>query len=426
MKTRLYNAKILQKDFSVIENGAMIIENGAITKICDHFCKKDCNAVFETDIDCGGNLLIPSFKNAHTHSAMTFLRSRADDLPLQEWLFEQIFPQEAKLNADHIYAFTKLAMLEYLAGGTTAAFDMYFEPEAVAAAAKDAGFRITMCGSANNFGTTPQVMRDFYEKYRNSHELVNYQLGFHAEYTNSIENLQELAKIVAEHKAPIFCHMSETAREHAECLERHGKTPAALFAELGLWDFGGGAFHAVHVTDADIALMAERGVFAVSNPGSNLKLASGIAPLCKMRDAGVKIALGTDGPASNNALSMFREMFFACTLQKHLASDAAACPATDALRWATATSADAMGLADCDCLEVGKKADIVMIDLNRPAMRPHNNLAKNIVYSGDTSCVKMTMVGGVIRYMDGEFMLENGEDAAAIIEKAESLMGDFA
>jgi 5-methylthioadenosine/S-adenosylhomocysteine deaminase len=426
MTTKLYNAKILQKDFSVIENGTMLVKDGVIAKVCDHVCKSDCGdaqAAGIQSIDCGGNLLIPSFKNAHTHSAMTFLRSRADDLPLQEWLFEQIFPQEAKLNADHIYAFTRLAILEYLAGGTTAAFDMYFEPESVASAARDCGFRITMCGGANNFGTTPAKMRDFYEKYRNSHELVDYQLGFHAEYTNSVENMTAIAEMARHYGAPVFTHMSETAREHAECLERHGKSPAALFAELGLWDNGGGAFHAVHVTDDDIALLARLGVFAISNPGSNLKLASGIAPLCKMQDAGVKIALGTDGPASNNALSMFREMYFACTLQKHLANDAAAAPATDALRWATAGSAEAMGLSDCDCLEVGKKADIVLIDLNRPAMRPHNNLPKNLVYSGDTSCVKMTMVNGAVRYKDGEFFV--GEDAQSIIEKAESLMRDF-
>jgi 5-methylthioadenosine/S-adenosylhomocysteine deaminase len=420
MRTRLYNAKILNKDFSVTENGAMIIENGAITKICDHFCKKDCDAVFETDIDCGGNLLIPSFKNSHTHSAMTFLRSRADDLPLQEWLFEQIFPQEAKLNAEHIYTFTKLAILEYLAGGTTEAFDMYFEPESVASAAKDTGFRITMCGSANNFGTTPQLMRDFYEKYRSSHELADYQLGFHAEYTNSIENMKEIAEMAEHYKAPVFTHMSETAREHAECIERHGKTPSALFEELGLWKYGGGVFHAVHVTDEDINALARNHVWAVSNPGSNLKLASGIAPLCKMQKAGVNISLGTDGSASNNALSMFREMHLACTLQKHICSDAAACPATDALRWAT------NGMrTDRDCLEVGKKADIVLIDLSRPNMRPINNLAKNLVYSGDTGCVKMTMVNGVVRYKDGEYFLGNGEDAGAIIEKAESLMKDF-
>jgi 5-methylthioadenosine/S-adenosylhomocysteine deaminase len=407
MTTKLYNAKILQKDWTV-KDGDLYVKDGLITEKCEA----------EESVDCGGNLLLPSFKNAHTHSAMTFLRSRADDLPLQEWLFEQIFPQEAKLNAEHIHWFTKLAILEYLAGGTTAAFDMYFEPEAVASAARDTGFRITMCGSANNFGTTPALMCDFYNKYKNQ-GLVDYKLGFHAEYTNSIENMTAIAEIAEHYKAPVFTHMSETKREHDECIERHGKTPAALFAELGLWNHGGGAFHAVHVTDEDIQIMADKNVWAVSNPGSNLKLASGIAPLCKMREKGVKLALGTDGPASNNALSMFREMYFACTLQKQLCNDAAACPAYNALEWAS----DSFLIENADSLEIGKKADIIMIDLNRPSMRPHNNIVKNVVYSGDTSVVKMTMVNGVIRYKDGEFFV--GEDSRRIIEKCESLMNDF-
>jgi 5-methylthioadenosine/S-adenosylhomocysteine deaminase len=423
--TRLYNAKILREDFTIIENGALLTDGGVITKICEHFCKQDCGAVFEQDIDCEGNLLIPSFKNAHTHSGMTFLRSRADDMPLQEWLQTQIWPQEAKLTPDHVYWFTKLAILEYLSGGITAAFDMYMKPEAIASAARDTGFRITLCGSVMDFDGEGAVQRmaDDYNKYKNT-GLVDYRLGFHAEYTNSIDNMREIAAVSRQYNAPVYCHMSETFTEHNECVRRHGKTPAALFAELGLWDVpGAGVFHAVHVTDNDIAIMAERGVWAISNPGSNLKLASGIAPLTKLNQEMNRVALGTDGPASNNALSMFREMYLACTLQKHLCADAAACPALNALRWATANSAAAMGLADCDCLAPGKNADIVMIDLSRPSMRPLNNPAKNLVYSGDSSCVKMTMVGGVIRYMDGEFFV--GEDSDGIIEKAESLMSDF-
>ncbi|MCL1866897.1 MAG: amidohydrolase [Oscillospiraceae bacterium] len=428
MKTKFRNAKVLNKDFT-ITNGGLCVKDDVIACVFEgESCKNDkdggeSECKFDREIDCGGNLLIPSFKNAHTHSAMTFLRSRADDMPLQKWLHEQVFPQEAKLTAEHIHHFTKLAILEYLAGGTTAAFDMYFEPEAVASAAKDTGFRITMCGAANNFGTTPKVMRDFYERYKNSHELVDYKLGFHAEYTNSIENMTEIAEMSEHYKAPVFTHMSETLTEHEECISRHGKTPARLFTDLGMWNNGGGVFHAVHVSDDDVNIMSENGIFAVSNPGSNLKLASGIAPLTKMSESGVKIALGTDGAASNNALSMFREMYFACSLQKHLMNDASACPAYSAIEWATANSAKVMGLDNCDCLEPGKKADIVMIDLSRPSIRPHNNIVKNIVYSGDTSVVKMTMVNGKILYKDGEFFV--GEDSVKIIEKAESLMRDF-
>lgn len=413
MNTRIFNAKILDKDMTVAD-GEILVSGGVIVGECDRF---------DREIDASGNLVIPGFKDAHTHSAMTFLRSRADDLPLGEWLNNQVFPQEAKLTAEHIHRFTKLAILEYVSGGITAAFDMYFEPEAVASAAMETGFRFTMCGAVNDFGTTPAKLRDFYEKYNKYDPLVAYKLGFHAEYTNSIDNMKEVAEMAKAYKAPVFTHMSETRAEVDGCFERHGKSPVALFDELGLWEYGGGGFHCVHVDDDDIEIMARRGVWAVSNPCSNLKLASGIAPLMKLAGKGVKIALGTDGAASNNALSMFREMYLAVTLQKHIENDAAACPAYNALEWAVSGGAGAMGLSDCDSLEVGKKADLVMLDLSRPSMRPHNNLVKNLVYSGDTSVVKMTMVGGKILYEDGEFFV--GEKAEDIIANAEKLMRDF-
>jgi len=413
MNTRIYNAGILQKDFSV-KDGEIFIIDGVIAESCDKI---------DREIDAGGNLLIPGFKNAHTHSAMTFLRSRADDLPLDEWLNKQVFPQEDKLTAEHIHWFTKLAILEYVSGGITAAFDMYFEPEAVACAAKDTGFKITMCGAVNNFGTTVGKLRDFYEKYNKYDDLVAYKLGFHAEYTNSADNMRSIAEMAKSYKAPVFTHMSETKSEVDGCYSRHGKSPAALFDELGLWDNGGGGFHCVHVSDGDIDIMARRGVWAVSNPCSNLKLASGIAPLVKLASKGVKIALGTDGAASNNALSMFREMYLAATLQKYLENDAAACPAYNALEWAVKGGAEAMGLCGCVSLDAGQKADIVMIDLNRPNMRPLNNTVKNIVYAGGTSAVKMTMVNGKILYKDGEFFV--GDKAEDIIAKCEKLMRDF-
>ncbi|MDR0223036.1 MAG: amidohydrolase [Oscillospiraceae bacterium] len=419
MTTRFYNAKILNGDMTVAD-GELCVRGGVIECVCGA-CENGGD--YEKEIDCKGGLLIPGFKNAHAHSAMTFLRSRADDLPLHEWLNEQVFPQEAKLTAEHIYWFTKLAILEYVSGGITAAFDMYFEPEAVASAARETGFKITMCGAVNDFGTTPAKLRDYYEKYNGYDELVAYKLGFHAEYTNSVGNMRAVAEMSRGYKAPVYTHMCETKAETDGCIERHGKTPPALFEELGLWEHGGGAFHCVHVNDDDVGIMARNRIWAVSNPCSNLKLASGVAPLTKMAAAGINIALGTDGAASNNALSMFREMYSAVTLQKYLTNDAAACPAYNALNWAFSGGASAMGLEGCDCLAAGKKADIVMLDLNRPAMLPHNNIVKNIVYSGDASAVKMTMVNGKILYYDGEFF--TGDKAETIIEKTRDLMKDF-
>ena len=425
MKTKLYNAKVLHKDMSITDGGLCVKDDTIMCVFEGDKCDNNKECVFDREIDCKGNLLMPSFKNAHTHSAMTFLRSRADDLPLHEWLQNQVWPLEGKLTPEHVYWFTKLAILEYVSGGITAAFDMYMSPDSVASAAVDTGFRITLCGSVMDFDGDKalQNLQNCYKKYNEYNPLVAYKLGLHAEYTNSIDNLKAVAELSAEYKAPVYTHMSETKAEHDGCYERHGKSPAALFAELGLWENGGGVFHAVHVDGNDMNIMATKNIWAISNPGSNLKLASGIAPLTQMQKAGVRIALGTDGAASNNALSMFREMYFAVTLQKYLQNDAAACPAYNALEWAVSNSAKAIGLDDCDCIEPGKKADIVMIELDRPSMRPHNNIAKNIVYSGDTSVVKMTMANGKILYKNGEFFV--GDSFRKIIEKCESLMKDF-
>ena len=371
---------------------------------------------FEREIDLRGGLVIPGFKNAHTHSAMTFLRSYADDLPLQSWLFDKVFPLEAKLTPEAVYAFTRLAALEYLAGGVTASFDMYYHREAYANANIDMGFRTVICG-ALSAGDRLSVAADDYAKFNGLHPLIGYRLGAHAEYTADESLLRGLAELAHEYKAPFWAHNSETRSEVAGCFERHGMSPTAYFDSLGLFDYGGGGFHCVWFDENDMDIFARRGLWAVTCPTSNAKLASGIAPLAKFAARGVRVAVGTDGPASNNALDMFREMYLACVLQKLSLGDAAACPAENMLYAACSAGARAMGLPDCDSLAPGRQADLAVIDLDRPNMRPVHDAAKNLVYSGTRDCVRLTMVAGRVLYEDGEFRV--GEDPGKIIAEAE-------
>ena len=371
---------------------------------------------FEREIDLNGDLVLPGFKNAHAHSAMTFLRSYADDLPLQSWLFDKVFPLEARLTPEAVYAFTRLAVLEYLSGGITASFDMYFHRDAYARANIDCGFRTVICG-ALSAGDKISVAADDYAKFNALDPLISYLPGVHAEYTADEKLLRGMSELVHELKSPFWTHNSETKSETDGCFERHGMSPTEYLDSLGLYDFGGGGYHCVWFSERDIEIFAEKGLWAVTCPCSNAKLSSGIAPLERFEKRGVRLAVGTDGPASNNALDMFREMYLACVLQKLRLNDAAACPAENILLAACSGGARAMGLDGCDSLAEGKAADLAVISLHRPNMRPIHDVAKNLVYSGTRDNVRMTMVAGRILYENGEFRV--GCDAEEIYAEAE-------
>lgn len=411
---RFYNGRLLS-----FKNGFEITDDEVWTNGSEiAFVGKNHDKKADREIDLNGNLLMPAFKNAHTHSAMTFARSLADDLPLQPWLYDMIFPMEAKLNESDIYTLSRLAFLEYLSSGISACFDMYYYPEAMAKASVDAGFRTVMCGAVNNFKESVSLLDEYYQKYNSYDELISYRLGFHAEYTTSKELMNGIALLAEKHEAPVFTHSSETKSEVEECLERYGKTPTELFEELGLFNYGGGGFHSVWMSENDLEIYKKHGIWAVINAGSNSKLASGIAPLEKMQKAGINTAIGTDGPSSNNALDMFREMYLAAVTQKLKTSDAAACDAAELLKSATVGGAHCMGLYNCDIIDTGKKADLTVIDLHRPNMQPINNIIKNIVYSGSKENVKLTMINGKILYENGEFI---GTDIEKIYYEAQKI-----
>ena len=375
---------------------------------------------FEREIDLGGDLVLPGFKNAHTHTAMTFLRSFADDMPLNDWLYRQILPGEAKLTPEMLYVFTKLGILEYLSSGITASFDMYFHNEAYAQANIDCGFRTVICAALNNFDRDVENIEREYLRFNSLHELVSYRLGIHAEYTTSMERMEYLVGLAHKYEAPCFTHLCETKAEVEGCLERYGMTPPQLLDSIGFFDYGGGGFHCCWMSDEDVALFAEKKLWAVTNPCSNLKLASGICPVDRLLDAGVPMAIGTDGAASNNALDFFREMYLASVLQKVTAYNAAAGGADRVLEMACVGGARAMGLDDCDDLAPGKRADLVVIDLQRPNMQPEHNLPKNLVYAGSKENVRLTMVGGRILYERGEFFV--GEEPARLYRAANEMI----
>ena len=415
---RFYNGRVLRFDDTAVLSGDEVwVDGGRITYVGP--ARADAPA-FSREIDLGGDLLLPGFKNAHSHTAMTFLRSMADDLPLDRWLRELVWPNEAKLTDEAVYIFTKLGIMEYVSGGVTACFDMYMRNDAFTAACIDAGFRAVICSGFNDFDRDVEQLERDYLRFNAMHELISFRLGVHAEYTTSEERLRFVASLAEKYREPCFTHLSETKAEVEGCLSRYGLRPPRLLDELGLFRYGGGGFHCVHMDEDDIRLFAERGLWAVSCPASNLKLASGVAPIVNMQKAGVKLALGTDGAASNNALDMFREMYLVTALQKLREEDASACGAADVLRMACEGGARAMGLSDCDGIAPGKRADLAVISLQDPAMRPLHHVADNLVYAGSKRCVRLTMVGGKILYENGAFFI--GDEPERIYAEAEDFV----
>lgn len=403
-----------------ISHGELWVQGNKITYIG---AGKKNEAVWDREIDVQGNLLMPGFKDAHTHSAMTFLRSFADDFPLMEWLEKQVFPMEAKLTPEYVYWLCKLAIMEYLTSGITSNFDMYSFTEAVAKASADCGFRTVLVSGLNDFNSSLEELEAEYLKYNQYNSLISYVLGFHAEYTTSEKLLKGVAAMAQKYQAPVFSHNSETENEVRGCIDRHGMSPMCYLDSLGVFEYGGGGYHCVHMTDQDLDVCQKHNLTIVTNPGSNTKLASGVPRMADILKRDICVAIGTDGPASNNCLDMFREMFLVTGLAKLRDKDAAAVPAERVLQMAVQGGAWAMNLKECDCLAEGKLADIILIDLHQPNMQPMNNIVKNLVYSGSKQNVKMTMVNGQILYEDGKFYI--GEEPEVIYRKANEIIASM-
>lgn len=423
MKTLLKNAYILTMEDENIIHGDILINDNRIESINENIDASLANIV----IDCNNNLLMPGFKNVHAHGAMTFLRNRSDDVPLQKWLFEEVFPYEDKLNAEQAYLFNKIAILEYLSSGITACLDQYLFPYETIKASLDMGFRtsiILIHDSKRSYVSLLKEWEDLIDTYNfKKDSLIRVFPGVHAEYTLLDEQIRLSKEIIEKYHLPFFSHNSETYQEVMDSYTRHNMSPTQYFDSLGLYKYGGGLFHGIYVSDEDIEIIKKDNLSIISCPGSNAKLASGICPLRKLLDNEINVALGTDGAASNNSLDMFKEMYLASALAKLVNKDPASIPAFEILKMATINGSKAMQLNEAMYLKENQLADIIMLDLSNPSMRPIHNLINALVYSGSKSLVKMTMINGKILYKDNVFYID--EDIDKLYENAQSCLKDI-
>ena len=407
MKVLFHNARILTMLDDKIINGDLVVDNNRIAYIGKE--SKDYG-LFDRIIECNQKVLMPGFKNAHAHSAMVFLRDVPENVSLQEWLFDYVFPREERLIPSDVYHLNKVAYLEYLEGGITFCFEHYFYPRESARSTQDMGMRTLLLEtfSLGVTNTSFEELRKDYEFNKEKDGLVRMLVAFHAEYTMDETLLKGVREAIDVFKTPFYTHISETQKEVNECYERHQKAPLKYLFDEGLFKYGGGGFHCVHLTDEEIKICKDHHLNIITCPGSNKKLGSGIAPLTKFLENGINVALGTDGPASNYGLDMFMEMQLIVKEQNN------AIPPFEILKMATVNASKAMGLDNIDVLAVGKYADIIMLDV-----KDNQDVISEIVYRGKKEDVKLTMINGQILYENGSYNIKESIDS--IYKKAEEI-----
>ena len=385
---------------AVYQDGAVLVEDG---KILFAGNKADCpHWVGASQIDGGGGIVMPGFYNAHSHAAMVLMRGVGSDRTLMDWL-HQIFPIEDKLTGELVYQGTMLAICEMLRRGVVAFADMYFFMDQVARAAIETGIRANIVRGCTDKDGVDSVDA-LYDAFNNAGDgRIKVFMGLHSEYTTN----EAVARYAVEHAHALntgfHVHLSETKNEVEGCYARNGMSPVSYFNQMGAFDGPAIGAHCVHLSDEDIAILAQKGVYAVHNPSSNLKLASGIAPIAKYLKSGMRVALGTDGASSNNTLDMLADMRLASILQKGAFGDPALLTAGEAIRMATHTGAQALGYADCGQLKAGMQADMILLDAQSENMMPCPDVEAAIVYAAQGLNVRMTMVRGRVLYQDGAF-----------------------
>jgi len=355
----------------------------------------------------GDNMLaMPGMANSHTHCAMTLMRNAADDLPLHEWLFNKIFPIEDRLTDDDVYWGTRLAAAEMIRSGTTALADMYLHMDAAARGIADTGLKVNLSKSPLEFHSENGLRADdmfddcrryFREWNGKSDGRIKVYVEVHSTYLFDYPSLIRAAELAKELGTGIHIHLLETAKERKDSFEQYKKSPVEICAETGIFDVPVIGAHLVHITDEDISILKKYDVNAAHNPTSNLKLGSGISPVHRMLEAGVNVALGTDGTASNNNLNMFEEMHLAALIHKGVAQNPELVTARQAFMMATVNGSKAVGFGeDSGVIKPGMKADMILLDMDKPHLFPVNDPFSAIVYSAQASDVDTVIVDGNI------------------------------
>jgi 5-methylthioadenosine/S-adenosylhomocysteine deaminase len=379
--------------------------------------------MFDQTIDAASCLVIPGLINTHTHAAMTLLRGYGDSLPLMQWLQEKIVPFEARLTGEHVYWGSKLAMIEMVKSGTTCFADMYFFMDRVAEAVEESGMRAVlaqgMTGSLPENAASLEESREFFARWQNgAGGRIKVWVGPHAPYTCTAEFLRRSAELARELDTGVHIHVAETRGEYDGILHQHGKTPVAYLESLDLLEQPVLAAHGVYLDDADIQILRSHPVSVAHNPESNMKLASGVAPLTRYFQAGVNVSLGTDGASSNNDLSMLTEMRTASLLQKVSLLDPTVLPAEQALALATVNGAKTLCWGETiGRLAPGYQADMAMIRLDSARMTPVHQAVSNLVYSASEQDVDTVMVAGKLLLRNREFLSYSERETIAQVNR---------
>jgi len=424
---------LIDEDFEYRTGMWVGVKDGRIAYIGDT-APADAESFGEV-YDGAGKLMLPGMYNAHAHAPMTLLRGYAENLPLQAWLNDSVWPFEAKMTGEDNYWATMLAGAEMLRYGTVSFSDMYYHTPERARAVDELGMKANLCTSPIAFEPKPiqeyPIIEEMENGINNVDGMANGRIRFegciHAEYTNNDVTAKSVFDWAREHKTRVHIHVSETQSEVADCRERHGgMSPVQWFESLGAFDVPAIAAHCVWVDDDDIAIMAAHGVTVAHNPASNMKLSSGFAPIAKMLDAGVNVALGTDGMASNNNHDMFQDMYLMAMLPKGYELDPTLVTPAQALRAATRAGAIAQGRDDCGLVKEGFAADLCVLDITGPSWCPINDMLTNIVYAGHGSDVVLTMCDGRVVYRDGVWPgIDIERIKAEVVERTQRIQAEL-
>ncbi|MFV8470740.1 amidohydrolase [Mycoplasma sp. HF11B] len=423
MKILIKNATIITMDDvnKVIYDGNVYIEDKYIVNVT-----QDLDPEFQADkvIDAHGNVLMPGLINCHTHIAMTILRNHADDVNLEDWLYNCIFPVEAKMGPQEVYYGAKLGMLEMIASGTTTFLDMYFQEAQVAKAASEVNIRAFLGTgvTGDSLERNLQETRDLYNKYKDS-DLVQGIVSPHSVYTNDEKDLVACSQLLKELDCLHTIHLNESSAEVKNAIAKYGINSLQEAYKTGNLTNKTVVAHGVHLTQDDIELVKQVGCSIAHNPCSNLKLSSGILPVAQLLDDGVNVCLGTDGAASNNNLDMFEEMKFASLIQKGVYSNPVLLPAWETLKMATVNGAKALHMQESlGKVEPGYLADLILVDINNINHTPKANIINSLVYSTNSKDVYTTIINGKIVYEDRVFKTA---DVTELINKVNDLYSNL-